>query len=125
MSGEAGAMVIVVITIALILATVFILSFYFRYRARSEAQATIRVALDKGQPLSPEVLARLMDPTTARVDRRQVDLRRGVIATAVGLGIGTIGVTMAPMWQYGIAIGAAPFFVGVAYIALWALAPRN
>lgn len=125
MNGEAAAIALVVISIALVLASVFISSFYLRYRARSDAQATIRAALDKGQSLTPELLARLMDPLNSRVDRRLVDLRRGVIATALGLGIGTIGVTMAPMWQHGIAIGAVPFFVGVAYLALWALAPRG
>jgi O-acetylhomoserine/O-acetylserine sulfhydrylase-like pyridoxal-dependent enzyme len=123
--NEAGAIVLVILSVALILGSIFFLNIYFRYRARSDAQGTIRVALEKGQPLSPEVLARLMDPTTARVDRRQVDLRRGVIATALGLGIGTIGVVAAPMWQHGIAIGAVPFFVGVAYLALWALGPKG
>jgi O-acetylhomoserine/O-acetylserine sulfhydrylase-like pyridoxal-dependent enzyme len=92
---------------------------------RAETQATIRAALDKGQSLTPELLARLMDPVTARVDRRLVDLRRGVIATALGVGIATIGVTTLPMWHHGIAIGALPFVVGVAYLALWALGPRG
>jgi O-acetylhomoserine/O-acetylserine sulfhydrylase-like pyridoxal-dependent enzyme len=122
---EAGALALIFIVISAVVGSIFIFGFYYRYRARAEAQATIRTALDKGQSLTPELLARLMDPVAARVDRRLVDLRRGVIATALGLGIGTIGVTMAPMWQHGIAIGAAPFFVGVAYLALWALGPRG
>ena len=123
--SEAGAMVLVMISLGLMLASVFILSFYFRYRARSDAQATIRVALDKGQPLTPEVLARLMDPHAARADRSQIDLRRGVIATALGAGIGVIGAVGAPMWQQGVAIGALPFLIGIAYIALWKLGPKG
>jgi hypothetical protein len=122
---EAGGLAITFIVITLVVGSIFIFGFYYRYRARSDAQATIRAALDKGQALTPELLARLMDPVAARVDRRLVDLRRGVIATALGLGIGTIGVITAPMWQHGIAIGAAPFFVGIAYLALWALGPRG
>jgi hypothetical protein len=122
---EAGGLAITFIVITLVVGSIFIVGFYYRYRARSDAQATIRAALDKGQALTPELLARLMDPVAARVDRRLVDLRRGVIATALGLGIGTIGVITAPMWQHGIAIGAAPFFVGIAYLALWALGPRG
>ena len=123
--NEASAMVVVLITIALILASIFILNFYYRYRARSDAQSTIRVALEKGQSLTPELLARLMDPLANRVDRHNVDLRRGVIATALGLGIGVIGSVVAPTWQEGVAIGALPFVIGVAYIALWKLGPRG
>ena len=125
--NEASAMVVVMITIALILASIFILNFYFRYRARSDAQSTIRVALEKGQSLTPELLARLMDPLAnrVRIDRHHVDLRRGVIATALGLGIGVIGSVVAPSWQEGAAVGALPFVIGVAYIALWKLGPRG
>jgi hypothetical protein len=48
-----------------------------------------------------------------------------VIATAIGLGIATIGAVAAPTWQDGVAFGALPFLIGVAYIALWKLGPQG
>jgi hypothetical protein len=59
------------------------------------------------------------------VDRSQIDLRRGIIAAAIGLGITVIGAVAAPTWQEGVAFGALPLLIGIAYIGLWKLGPKG
>jgi hypothetical protein len=108
---------------ALLLAGVIFIGFYFRYRARADAQGTIRTALEKGQQLSPELLERLMDPAARRLDRREVDFRRGVILAALGVGIAVIGYATMPTLREALAIAALPFTVGVAYVLLWKFSP--
>jgi hypothetical protein len=111
--------------LALILAAVIFMGFYFRYRARADAQATIRTALEKGQQLSPELLERLMTPIASTPDRRNIDLRRGVILVALGMGIFAIGLAATPSLREAVAFAAPPLAIGLAYIALWKFAPRG
>jgi hypothetical protein len=112
------------VALALVLATILIMSVYYRYRARADAQATIRAALEKGQPLSPELLTRLMEPLAPSANRRNLDLRRGVILVALGVGIAAIGLAAAPTWKEALAVAALPLTIGIAYVALWRFAPR-
>jgi hypothetical protein len=112
-------MAITLIVIVLVLAGIFALNFYFRYRARADAQVTVRTALEKGQQLSPETLERLMDPVARRLNRREVDFRRGVVLVALGVGVAIIGYATAPTLRDALAIAALPFTVGLAYVLLW------
>lgn len=121
--SEGALMATTVIVIALVLAGIFALSFYFRYRTRADAQVTVRTALEKGQPLTPETLERLMDPIARKLNRREVDCRRGVILVALGVGVAVIGYAITPTWREALAIAALPFTVGVAYVLLWKFSP--
>ena len=100
------------------LTVVFSLLFWFRYRARREMQETLRVALDKGQDLTPEIIDRLGHPKAAP-DR---DLRLGVIWLAIAAGLALCGVAIPDDGGEalrGILAGAAfPFAIGVAYMIL-------
>ena len=69
---------VVAITVPAILLGVF---FWLRYRARSDMQQTIRLALDKGQELSPELVDRLGHPKASK----NRDFRLGVIWLAVAI----------------------------------------
>jgi len=60
---------------ALIVATVF----YGLHRSEKLRHETIRAALEKGQPLPPELLD--------RPKSRRTDLQRGIILIALGVGI--------------------------------------
>ncbi len=90
---------------------------YFRYRAARETQDTIRQAIEKGHELSPDLLARMGQP----LDQKQADLRRGVIAVALGISFAVFAVILGeedavrPL----VAGGAFPFLIGVAYLGLW------
>jgi hypothetical protein len=97
-------------------ALVFSLFFFFRFRTRKEVQMTLRLAIEQGQELTPEILDRL-----GQAPARVADLRRGVLSLAVGLGVAAFGVflgeedALRPM----LAISAFPFLVGFAYLGLW------
>ncbi len=110
---------------AFFLSIVVIVCFYsyFRFRSGAEVHRTVRAAIEQGQPLSPEFLERLTDSSGKPV----ADLRRGVIAVALGLGIGVFGLLVGEEHARGplLAIGSLPFLIGVAYIGLWKFAPRQ
>ncbi len=77
MSGLASVLVSAVVfgfTLAIVVAVL-----YARHRARQMRHETIRLALEKGQPLPPE----LLEPPAARAS----DLARGVKLLALGLGL--------------------------------------
>lgn len=100
------------------LTLVFSLLLWFRYRARREMQETLRVALDKGQDLTPEIIDRLGHPKAAP----DKDLRLGVIWLAVASGLVLCGFAIPEETGHalqGILAGAAfPFAIGVAYMIL-------
>ncbi|WP_405229126.1 DUF6249 domain-containing protein [Lentisalinibacter sediminis] len=121
--GDFDSAILVPITLFISIAVVFALAFMYRARQREQIQLTVRQAIDKGQELTPELLEKL-GHTGAQPHS---DLRRGVIAVAIGLGIGVFGVVlgqedaMRPL----VAIAAIPLLIGVAYLGLWKFAGRD
>lgn len=112
---------------------------YYASRERDRMHETLRVALEKGQPMPPELLATLqgrepdglVPPASTGGDG---DLRRGIVLVAVGLGLAGLG------WgfDYGLpdeagpivggivaGAGAIPGMIGVAYLVLWAFSRRS
>ena len=95
-------------------------------RERKEMQATLRTAIEKGQPLPPEVIEALSKenikapPTAAR------DMRLGVILVAVSIGIGLFayafnfvdGFEEAKAVAPIMGIAAIPGMIGLAFIVL-------
>lgn len=115
--------ILVPMTLFISIAAVFALAFMYRARQRREVQLTVRQAIDKGQELTPELLEKLGETGA----RPHSDLRRGVVAVALGLGIALFGLilgqedAMRPL----VAIGAIPFLIGLAYLGLWKYASRE
>jgi len=107
------------VPIVLFISTAAVLSFwlYFRSRGRQALQQTVQKAIERGQDLSPELLDRLGQPRTSG----HADLRRGVIAIALGVAFAAFGFILderdavRPL----LATAAFPFLIGVAYLALW------
>jgi len=107
------------IVMFVVVAIVVWLVVYFRFRSKAEMQQTIRLALEKGAELSPELIGALGDPEP----NRNRDLRRGVIwlALAVALLLCAFAVPD-PSGDAlrGILAGAAfPFAIGVGYMIMW------
>jgi Domain of unknown function (DUF6249) len=104
-----GAPVLIVLTIGLITLLVT------RMRQR-----TIRVMVEKGQPIPAELLA-----PEARGVRRRSDVRRGVVWTMVGVGLmiwlGAINDWEGGAWSFGL----IPFLIGVGYLLVWKLERKN
>ena len=110
---------------------------HFAAQERARLHETLRLALEKGQSMPPELIASLQ----ASVPERQLptaerDLRRAVVFSALGVGLCALGYGL---W-YGLmsvsyeaayitggsvaGIGALPGLIGLAYFVLW-LAKRS
>jgi hypothetical protein len=66
-----------------------------------------------------------LDPIARRLDRREVDFRRGVVLVALGMGIFAIALAATPSLREAVAFAAPPLAIGLAYIALWKFTPRG
>lgn len=98
---------------------------YFKTRERRDMQKTVRAAIDKGQPLPPEVIEALSNEAARAVPSRSRDIRRGVIWVAVGLGIAAFSVVSeinGSSWSGPdnglLGVATIPFIIGLAYIVL-------
>ncbi len=112
-----GVEIIVPVALFLTLFAIIATVMYFRFRTRQELQVTVRAAVESGQNLSAEVLEELM----ASLDSSRNDLRRGIIAIAIGLALVVLGFAAGQEEAAGPMLGlsAFPFFVGIAYVGLW------
>jgi hypothetical protein len=96
---------------------------YFRHKTRMGTEKTIRLALEKGNELSPEMLDRLANPKKGT----GADLRRGMVSVAIGIGFALIGIMgdEDEMIRPLIGIAMLPMFIGFAYLILWRLGERE
>ena len=90
---------------------------YFRYRTQQESQSTLRAAIERGLELSPELLQQLGEQARPK----DADLRRGVLAIAVGAGIAAFGLLQGdPEVFLRLRAGGAMFvIIGLAFLGLW------
>ena len=94
---------------------------HFALKKRIEAFQTLRFAIEKGQPLTPETLEAM-----ARISSPIADLRRGIVFVAIAAGFASFATIIG--WNgegemhevtrglYGVAM--FPLFVGVAFLGL-------
>ena len=81
---------------------------------------TIRMMVEKGQPVPPALLA---PPPPAL--RQRSDMRRGVVLVMVGLGL-MLFLGAVNGWDGGAwAVGIIPFLIGVGYLLVWKLEGRK
>ena len=92
------------------------LFFWFRMKSRIAMQETIRIALDKGQELTPELIDRLGSPKKPK----DGDFRLGVIWIAVAVGFAMLGFAIPEEEAMGPLLGVAafPFVIGIAFLIL-------
>jgi hypothetical protein len=99
-------------------AAVLIAVFWFRWRARDGMQQTIRMALDKGHELTPEIIDRLGHPKESKYK----DLRLGIIWLSIALGLAllalAVGSFAAEALQGTLASAALPFAIGLGYLVI-------
>jgi hypothetical protein len=100
-------------------AIIFWLVVSFRHRGRADRQQTIRLALEKGAELTPELMKSLSEPEPPK----NKDLRSGLIWMALAVGLALCGWAVPDPSGYalrGCLSGAAfPFSIGVAYLIMW------
>lgn len=97
--------------------------FWFRYKGRQQMQETIRLAMDKGQELSPELIDRLGHPKAPK----DKDLRLGVIWLAVAIGFAMLSFGIPEEEATGPILGLAAFpgAIGIAYLILHKFARKD
>jgi hypothetical protein len=107
------------------IALIFFIVLYFRHRSRAEMQQTIRLALERGTELTPEIINRLGEPEPGK----NKDLRLGLIWMALAVGLALCGFAAPdPSGNAlrGCLAGAAfPFAIGVAYMIMWQYGSKN
>ena len=88
----------------------------FVFSATRQRHRTIRMMVEKGQPVPPELL---MPPT--RAIRQRSDMRRGVILLMIGIGVILFFGTVAH-WESGVwTLGLIPLLIGAGYLLVWKL----
>jgi len=109
------------------IAAIVIIPRWFRVREREALQATLRAAIEKGQPLPPEVIDAISRDAKP-VPSAGRDLRTGVILLCVAAAFVCLGLvagyyndgdTDATGWMIG--IGAFPGFIGLAFLIMGVL----
>lgn len=108
------------------IAAIVIVPVYLKSKERKEMQATLRSAIEKGQPLPTDVIDALSKDNIKPPATAAKDLRVGVILLAVSIGIALFGYAfnfvggfeegkaVAPI----IGMAAIPGMIGVAFCIL-------
>jgi hypothetical protein len=88
---------------------------YFSFSKTRALHRTVRMMVEKGQPV-PEAL---LNPPPAQ--RQRSDMRRGVVLAMVGLGLMLFFAALND-WEGGAwSIGLIPFLIGAGYLLVWKL----
>ena len=88
---------------------------YFSFSRQRALHRTVRMMVEKGQPV-PEAL---LNPPPAQ--RQRSDVRRGVILTMIGVGL-MVFLAGANDWEGGSwTLGLIPFLIGAGYLLVWKL----
>ena len=92
---------------------------YFSFSKTRALHRTVRLMVEKGQPV-PEAL---LNPPPAQ--RQRSDMRRGVVLVMVGLGL-MVFLGAVNEWEGGAwSIGLIPFLIGAGYLLVWKLEGRK
>src|ERR1700757_2975043 len=85
--------VLIPISFFAMIAVIVIVPRYLKSLERQKMAETVRAAIDKGQPLPPEVVEALT-PARRKPRTPGSDLRRGVTLVAVALGLVAMGLVL-------------------------------
>ena len=97
---------------------------YFRSLERQKMAETLRVAIEKGQPLPTEIIDAMSSNvrTPGLPPSPQRDLRTGIIWLGIGVGLAAMGLAISfeeadALYPF-LGIAAFPVFIGLAFVAL-------
>lgn len=123
--------ILIPISFFAMIAALVIVPRYFRSLERQKMADTLRVAMEKGQPLPTEAIdamsSNVRSPGLPPSPQR--DLRTGIIWMGVGVGFAALGLAISfeePDALYPLlGIAAFPTFIGLAFILLGVLNRPN
>jgi len=107
----------------IMVAVIVVVPAWLKSRERREMQETVRTAIEKGQPLPPELIEALTKEVKGpKVSSAQRDIRIGVILLSVGAGLALLGAALRVVEDeafYALLGSAAiPATIGVAFVIL-------
>jgi hypothetical protein len=109
--------IVTIVFLAIFGTPIFIVAviLYFSFSKTRALHRTVRLMVEKGQPV-PEAL---LNPPPAQ--RQRSDMRRGVVLAMVGLGL-MLFFAAVNDWEGGAwSIGLIPFLIGAGYLLVWKL----
>jgi len=109
--------IVTIVFLAIFGTPIFIVAviLYFSFSKTRALHRTVRLMVEKGQPV-PEAL---LNPPPAQ--RQRSDMRRGVVLLMVGLGV-MLFFAAVNDWEGGAwSIGLIPFLIGAGYLLVWKL----
>jgi Na+/H+ antiporter NhaD/arsenite permease-like protein len=112
---------LVPIAVFVMIAVIVVVPRYLRSLERQKMAETLRAAIEKGQPLPPEMI-NMLTADVKPPPSPQRDLRRGMLLLAVALALVVMGLLVGqgePDATYPmIGLAAIPGFIGLAFIAM-------
>jgi hypothetical protein len=85
-------------------------------RNQREIQKTLRTALERGTPLTAELVAQM---NTNRPSSK-TDLKRGIIIMSIGVAAAFAGVISGALTEFA-TVATFPFFMGLGFLIVWKL----
>ena len=108
------------------LAAIILVPGYLKSKDRGRMHETLRIAYEKGQPVSPELIQAIQsgDEVGKNANRSEKDLGSAVILIGLSLGLVAmsfaLGQTEGAEAQFGTLAGATiPGFIGLGLLVLW------
>jgi hypothetical protein len=113
-----GVMMLIPFAPFVMIVSVVAIVFYFLHRRNKMAHETLRAMIEKGMPVTPELIANLNDKGIKRGEVRNRGTGQLLVGLILaGVGIGTIVIAGRP--------GFIPLFIGVAFLIVWQVERKN
>lgn len=116
--------ILIPLSLFAMVAALVIVPRYFKSVERQKMAETLRVAIEKGQPLPTEIIDAMSSNvrTPGLPPSPQRDLRTGIIWLGVGVGLAAMGAAISfeeadALYPF-LGIAAFPVFIGLAFVAL-------
>ena len=116
--------ILIPLTFFAMIAALVIVPRYFKSLERQKMAETLRVAIEKGQPLPTEIIDAMSSNvrTPGLPPSPQRDLRTGIIWLGIGVGLAAMGAAIsfeeADALYPVLGVAAFPVFIGLAFVAL-------
>lgn len=122
LAGDVGSTLVSIVVPGMVFLFVLAIvggAFYVGYRETKERQETLRLAIEKGLPISPE----LVEGASAKSNPDK-ELRAGVRQIFIGLGVGVLLWFVSPFKNVW-AVGAMIAIFGLGNLVAWAIGRRR